>query len=84
MRAAPGRADELRAALTAVVGPTTQEDGCVNYDLHEGMDEEGLFVFYENWESAEHLAAHSASSHIEAFTERAGELLTADGCWTWG
>lgn len=79
MKAAPGKEDELRSALQDLVEPTSQEDGFVNYDLHESVEEPGRFFFYENWESGEHLDAHLATPHLVAFAERIPELLDADG-----
>lgn len=75
MKAKPGQEAKLREALIALVAPTRQEEGCVQYDLHEKTDEPGRFVFYENWVSADHLTRHSASAHIQAFRSRAGDLL---------
>ena len=34
MRAAPGQREELRAALEALIQPTSKEKGYVDYDLH--------------------------------------------------
>lgn len=79
MKAAPGKEDELRASLQALVEPTTQEDGYVNYDLHESVEEPGAFFFYENWESDAHLDAHLATPHLVDFAERMGGLLDGDG-----
>lgn len=79
MKAAPGREDDLRQALTALVEPTSKEEGYVTYDLHEGTDEPGRFVFYENWESAAHLDAHLDTPHLEAFKATMDELLDEDG-----
>lgn len=75
MKAKAGKEDDLRRAVIALVAPTRQEDGCVQYDLHEKTDEPGRFVFYENWVSADHLARHAASAHIQAFRAGAGGLL---------
>ncbi|MBL8292313.1 MAG: antibiotic biosynthesis monooxygenase [Bryobacterales bacterium] len=75
MKAKAGKEDDLRRALIALVAPTRQEDGCVQYDLHEKTDEPGRFVFYENWVSADHLARHAASAHIQSFRAGAGDLL---------
>ena len=58
MKALPGKEQELRAALEDLVDPTLAEDGCVNYDLHQGVDDPSWFFFYENWESGEKLDAH--------------------------
>ncbi|MGY1605269.1 putative quinol monooxygenase [Geodermatophilus sp. SYSU D00815] len=79
MRAAPGRRDDLRAALEALVPPTSQEAGFVNYDLHQGVEDEDAFFFYENWESGEHLDAHLAAPHLEEFAARIPELLDESG-----
>lgn len=51
MRAKPGQEQALRDALLALIAPTQAEDGYVNYDLHESVEEPGLFYFYENWET---------------------------------
>jgi quinol monooxygenase YgiN len=72
--AKPGKEQELREALLALVEPTRKEEGCVQYDLHVDTENPGKFVFYENWTSREHLSRHAASAHIAAFGARKGEL----------
>jgi quinol monooxygenase YgiN len=79
MKAAPGKEDELRAALEALIEPTSQEGGYVNYDLHQAEDDPGKFFFYENWESGAHLDAHLAAPHLVDFAEKMGGLLDEDG-----
>lgn len=75
MQAKPGMEDELRRRATALVAPTRQEEGCVQYDLHVSTDQPGRLVFYENWTSRAALDKHSASAHIQAFRATAGEVL---------
>lgn len=79
MKAASGREDELKAALEALIEPTSQEDGYVNYDLHQSVEDPGAFVLYENWESGEALDAHLAAPHLVHFAEIMGELLDEKG-----
>ena len=79
MRAADGRRDELRRELEALIEPTAAEDGYVNYDLHQGVEDPDRFFFYENWESAEHLDAHLATPHLVRFAGMLDDLLDADG-----
>lgn len=79
MRAAEGRTDELRAALEALIEPTRQEEGYVNYDLHQGVEDPRFFAFYENWHSGEHLDAHLAAPHLTQFAARIPELLDERG-----
>ena len=75
MQAKPGSEADLRRELLTLVGHTTQEDGCVQYDLHESTATAGQFVFYENWTSAAALEKHGGSAHIQAFRAKASGLL---------
>ncbi|PVZ07688.1 putative quinol monooxygenase [Actinomycetospora cinnamomea] len=81
MKALPGKEQELREALESLVEPTLAEDGCVNYDLHQGKDDPSWFFFYENWTGADKLQAHLANDHLVKFAGRLDEFLVggADG-----
>ena len=79
MRAAPGKRDELRAALEALVEPTSRENGYVNYDLHQGIEDPDQFSFYENWESGADLDAHLDAPQLRDFAARIPELLDDSG-----
>ena len=79
MVAKPGKEEELKRRLLALVEPTRREDGCVQYDLHQNTGEAGRFVFYENWGSRELLERHLRSPHLLAFGAVEGELLAEPG-----
>ena len=79
MKAAPGKEAELKSALEALVEPTSQEDGFVNYDLHQAIDDSGSFYLYENWDSPEQLDAHLAAPHLVDFAGRLGDLVDGNG-----
>lgn len=64
--AKPGHEAQVRAALTALIAPTLQEDGCLQYDLHVDNDAPGVFLFFENWTSRETWQAHMQSAHVKA------------------
>ena len=78
MRAKPGREQDLQDALHALIAPTTQEAGYVNYDLHRGVEDPAVFCFYENWESGAHLDAHLQTPHLRHFVEIMGDLLDGE------
>ena len=61
--------------LSALVGPTLAEEGCINYDLHRSLDHKGHFRFYENWTSKELLDRHLQSAHVQRFIAKADQLL---------
>ena len=75
LKAKPGKEEELRRAALALIEPTRQEEGCVQYDLHVHTGDPGRFVFYENWASREHLERHAASAHLKAFGAARSDLL---------
>ena len=70
-----GSADVVREALTALVAPTRNEDGCLSYALYESADQPGVFVTVESWRHPSDLEAHMASDHIARTFAVAGEAL---------
>lgn len=75
MIAKPGREDELQRHLLALIEPSRRDEGCVQYDLHQGVDDRRRFVFYENWTGRELLDTHLKTQHLAAFQKVAGDLL---------
>lgn len=75
-QAQPGKEKELRTALLGLLEPTRKEAGCLNYDLHESLENPARFVFHENWTSKAHLDAHLQSPHVQILLPRVGELCT--------
>ncbi|MGO9021017.1 MAG: putative quinol monooxygenase [Syntrophobacteraceae bacterium] len=74
-RAKAGMEEDLKKLLLALIDPSRSDEGCINYDLHQAIDNPALFVFYENWQSKEHLEKHSASFHVQHFRSKAKALL---------
>ena len=64
IHAKSGHEDEVRKAMTAIVGPSQKEPGCISYHLFEDKHYTGSFTTIEEWESEEvldtHLRAHKA------------------------
>ncbi len=72
--AKPGKEEELRRELLALIEPTRKEEGCVQYDLHQSADEPGRFLFYENWRTRATWDKHMQTPHLERFQSIAGDL----------
>ena len=75
MRAKEGKEDELREVLVTMTEASRDDEGYVNYDLHQGTDDPRTFTFYENWADAGTQARHGASPHVQAFVDRQADLL---------
>ncbi|WP_062209783.1 putative quinol monooxygenase [Streptomyces sp. NBRC 109706] len=73
LRPRPEHSDEVRRALTALVGPTRGEPGNLQYHLHE--QEDGRFFLYEVWRSQQDLDRHNATPPLRAFMENVPPLL---------
>ena len=69
IHANPGQIGLVKAELEKLIPVTRAEEGCINYDLHQGNDDPAHFTFYENWESREMWQAHMRSSHLAAYME---------------
>jgi quinol monooxygenase YgiN len=75
LKAQPGKEAVVKQELLALIAPTRKEPGCINYDLHEDMENPARFVFHENWASMTELEAHLERPHLKALMAKAGELL---------
>ncbi|MEE4355013.1 MAG: putative quinol monooxygenase [Desulfococcaceae bacterium] len=75
MKAKEGKEEELKQALLPLIEPTCQEVGCIHYNLHQDIQDPGVFVFYEEWQGQKYLEDHLASPHLTALKNRMGELL---------
>ena len=75
IKAKAGQEAVLRQELLTLIPTTRKEPGCLNYDLHQAVDNPALFLFHENWTSKQHLDDHLAQPHLKAFLGKAGALL---------
>lgn len=64
--AQPGKRELVKQALLNLIPPTLVEEGCMNYDLHEDLENPDHFFFYENWKTRQHWLNHNESTHIAA------------------
>jgi quinol monooxygenase YgiN len=58
LRAKEGQHLLLEAELRALISPSRREEGCWQYDLHHAIDQPGMFLLHEVWESREHHTEH--------------------------
>lgn len=70
----PEKRDAMRQAVQQVVARTRAESGCIAYDFYESVSEPHLLHIYEEWESAEALAAHLQQPHTRDFLAKLPEL----------
>ena len=64
--AKPDCIEAVKTELNKLIEPTRNEEGCINYDLHQSKDDPAVFIFHENWDSEAHLDVHLETEHIKA------------------
>jgi len=67
--------ETVKAELIKMLAPTRQEDGCIEYRLHQDKDNPAVFVFYENWKSLTCLEQHMNSSHFKEYVAAVSDLI---------
>lgn len=68
--ARPDKRELVKQALLDLIPPTLEEEGCLNYDLHQDNENPDRFFFYENWATRALWLNHNASAHIAAHRQR--------------
>ncbi len=53
-----GTEDEAKRAALAIVVASRAEEGCLNYDFHQTIDDPTVFVWHETWVNKSALDAH--------------------------
>ena len=67
--------EALKDELVDLLEPTRAEKGCILYDLHFSTEENGVFLFYEIWETVEDWNKHMESDHLKEFFGVKDELV---------
>jgi quinol monooxygenase YgiN len=79
--AKPGNRDAILEAFRANMPAVHAEAGCIEYgpviDAPNSPAKYGdeTFVVVEKWESMDHLKAHGASAHMQAYAAKTRDLL---------
>lgn len=79
LKTAPALVEDLAATLRALVEPTLQEDGCLNYHFAIDSREEGTVLAYERWRDEAALAAHLGQPSVLAVLGAWAERIDTSG-----
>jgi quinol monooxygenase YgiN len=77
LKAVAGKEGDLRAVLEEMVGNVKVHEagGVPTYSLHTSDADPALFLFYEQYLTAEALAAHGTTDHMKAMGGQLRGLL---------
>lgn len=58
---------ELKTILENLVENSRKEKACLQYDLHQNIDDPNVFIFHEVWANKEGLDFHNKKSYLQEF-----------------
>jgi quinol monooxygenase YgiN len=61
-----GHEEEVVAGLSALAAQSHEEEGCLRYALHRGLDDPTRLVLVECWASREALDEHFTKPYVQA------------------
>ncbi len=67
LKVKPEAVEEIKSAAMAIVSDSRAETGCINYDIHQAIDDETVFVWHETWASKAALDEHFAKPYFGEF-----------------
>lgn len=75
IKSKPEFLSEVKSTLENMVVHSRKETACIQYDLHQSLDDENIFTFYEIWENKESLNEHNQQPYIKDFENSVSEKL---------
>lgn len=75
LEAKPGKETALKNELLKVMAESRKEKTCIEYRVHQDVNNPTQFVLYENWTSVEDHAKQFKKSYILEFAGKLEDLL---------
>ncbi|REG98443.1 putative quinol monooxygenase [Flavobacterium aquicola] len=61
--------EELKTILLNLVENSRKEAACLQYDLHQNIEDPNVFIFHEIWKNKEGLDLHMKQLYFVKFSE---------------
>jgi quinol monooxygenase YgiN len=71
LKVKPEAVEEIKSAALAIVDDSRAEAGCINYDVHQAIDDETVFLWHETWANRAALDEHFAKPYFGEFFAKA-------------
>ena len=69
---------EAIAASIEMAAASQKETGCKSYRFYTELEDENTIFIFEEWESAEALAAHFETTHMATFRQKLPSFLAGE------
>ncbi len=68
------KVEDLLEELEKVKGPSRKEKGCIQYQLHQSIEDDTILL-YEVWEDSDAVQQHINTDHYKAYRENTADLI---------
>jgi quinol monooxygenase YgiN len=69
--------DEARQLALGIVADSRTEDGCLNYDVHQSIDDPTVFFWHETWKDRAAFDEHLEKPYFKDFFAK-GSAIAAE------
>lgn len=66
--------EKTKKAALAIVADSRAEAGCVNYDIHQSVEDETLFLWHETWKNKAAVDEHFETPFFKEFFQVVQEV----------
>lgn len=71
----PESVEEAKKAALAIVADSRAEAGCVNYDVHQSIEDKTVLFWHETWASKQAIDEHFETPAFKEFFAKVEPLL---------
>lgn len=71
----PEFVEEAKKAALAIVADSRAESGCVNYDVHQSIEDETVLFWHETWKNKEAIDEHFQTPAFQNFMAKVEPFL---------
>jgi quinol monooxygenase YgiN len=68
--------EKVKGLLENLVENSRKETGCLQYNLHQNIENPTVFIFHEVWENKEIYDLHNSQEYVKHFFSLAPNLLS--------
>lgn len=70
--------EEAKQMALKIVADSRTEEGCLNYDVHQGIDDKTIFVWHETWKDRAAFDEHLEKTYFKEFFAKAGAMAAEE------
>ena len=78
LKVKPDAVEETKRLALGIVADSRTEEGCLNYDVHQAIDDPTVFVWHETWQDKQALDNHFELPYFKEFFARGMELAAEE------